>query len=114
MLSSQTKDPMTYKVMMKLKENELSVDRMRKSDPVSLAKEIYGVSFHNNKAKFIIETSEILFQKYDSDIPDNYKELIKLPGVGPKMAFLALNICFGKNEGIAVDTHVHRISNRLG
>ena len=61
MLSSQTKDTMTHKVMKRLKKNGLTVDRMRKSDPTSLAKEIYGVGFHNNKAKFIIKTSQILY-----------------------------------------------------
>lgn len=114
MLSAQTKDAMTFAVTQKLRSRELTVGRILRTPEKELAEEIYGVSFHNNKAKYIKKVADILHEKYDGDIPDQYKELIALPGVGPKMALLALNVCFGKVEGIAVDTHVHRISNRLG
>jgi len=54
-----------------------------------------------------------LKEKHEGKVPDSYDELIELPGVGPKMAHLVLQEAFGKVEGISVDTHVHRISNRL-
>ncbi|XP_030901281.2 endonuclease III-like protein 1 isoform X2 [Melopsittacus undulatus] len=66
-----------------------------------------------NKVKYIKQTTAILKQKYGGDIPRTVEELVQLPGVGPKMAYLAMNIAWDSVSGIAVDTHVHRISNRL-
>ena len=51
---------------------------------------------------------------YNNDIPNSIEELCKLPGVGPKMAYIAMSVAWNNNVGIGVDTHVHRISNRLG
>lgn len=64
--------------------------------------------------KYIKKTTEILKNKYNSDIPSTAEDLCKLPGVGPKMAHLCMLTAWGKVTGIGVDTHVHRISNRLG
>ncbi|XP_070424883.1 endonuclease III-like protein 1 isoform X2 [Equus przewalskii] len=66
-----------------------------------------------NKVKYIKQTSAILQQRYDGDIPASVAELVALPGVGPKMAHLAMAVAWGTVSGIAVDTHVHRIANRL-
>ncbi|XP_065748920.1 endonuclease III-like protein 1 isoform X1 [Phocoena phocoena] len=66
-----------------------------------------------NKVKYIKQTSAILQQRYDGDIPASLAELVALPGVGPKMAHLAMAVAWGTVSGIAVDTHVHRIVNRL-
>ncbi|NXW04964.1 NTH protein, partial [Fregetta grallaria] len=66
-----------------------------------------------NKVKYIKQTTAILKQKYGGDIPRTVEELVQLPGVGPKMAHLAMNIAWDSVCGIAVDTHVHRITNRL-
>jgi endonuclease-3 len=57
--------------------------------------------------------AQILKDQYEGDPPEDYDNIIKLPGIGPKMAYLYLQCCCGKVEGIAVDTHVHRICNRL-
>jgi len=57
---------------------------------------------------------EILTDKYGSDIPDNVKDLVALPGVGPKMAHICMAVAWNKITGIGVDVHVHRLSNRLG
>ncbi|CAH8833518.1 unnamed protein product [Trichobilharzia szidati] len=65
------------------------------------------------KAVYIKKTCEILKEKFDSDIPRNVKELCTLPGVGPKMAHLAMQCAWKEVTGIGVDTHVHRIVNRL-
>ena len=59
------------------------------------------------------ETSEICFKKYESDIPNSINGLVSLPGVGPKMAYICMNVAWGEVSGIGVDTHVHRIANRL-
>mmetsp|Transcript_27900 Transcript_27900/g.27582 ORF Transcript_27900/g.27582 Transcript_27900/m.27582 type:complete len:172 (-) Transcript_27900:113-628(-) len=114
LLSSQTKDPVTAKTIAKLQSQGLTPERMAEISVEDLAEEIHGVSFHNNKAKYIKKTSQILLEKYDGDVPNDFKKVIALPGIGPKMAHLFLQICFDRTEGIAVDTHVHRISNRLG
>ncbi|KAI1725305.1 hhH-GPD superfamily base excision DNA repair protein domain-containing protein [Ditylenchus destructor] len=71
------------------------------------------VGFYKRKAEYLQKTALLLKEKYDSDIPDTLVGLCGLPGVGPKMAHLALQIAFNKTEGIGVDTHVHRIANRL-
>lgn len=67
-----------------------------------------------NKAKYLKQTVEILTDKYGSDIPDNVKDLVALPGVGPKMAHICMAVAWNKITGIGVDVHVHRLSNRLG
>ncbi|XP_077173146.1 endonuclease III-like protein 1 isoform X3 [Paroedura picta] len=66
-----------------------------------------------NKARYIKQTSAILQRDYGGDIPKTVAELVKLPGVGPKMAHLVMAIAWQNVSGIGVDTHVHRISNRL-
>lgn len=74
---------------------------------------IKSIGLYNAKAKNIIELSKILVDKYNADIPDNFEELISLPGIGRKTANVILNCAFGKAV-IAVDTHVMRVSNRTG
>lgn len=64
------------------------------------------------KAKHIVETSKILLENYDSEVPSEFDELIKLPGVGRKTANVVTSVAF-KNPAIAVDTHVFRLANRL-
>ncbi|XP_015271086.1 PREDICTED: endonuclease III-like protein 1 [Gekko japonicus] len=66
-----------------------------------------------SKVRYIKETSAILKRDYGGDIPKTVAELVKLPGVGPKMAHLTMTIAWQDVSGIGVDTHVHRISNRL-
>ena len=60
------------------------------------------------------QTAEILISKHGGRVPDTMEDLLTLPGVGPKMSLILLNVVYGKVEGISVDTHVHRISNQLG
>jgi endonuclease-3 len=66
------------------------------------------------KVKHIKKTAEILENKYDGDIPDSIETLCALPGVGPKMAYIAMTAAWNRVVGIGVDTHVHRIANRIG
>lgn len=74
---------------------------------------IYPVGFYRVKAERIRDISRVLVKEYRSKVPDTIEELLKLKGVGRKTANLVLTLGFGKS-GICVDTHVHRITNRLG
>lgn len=113
MLSSQTKDQVTAGAMQRLQARGLTVDNILQTDDSTLGTLIYPVGFWRNKVKYIKQTSAILQQNYDGDIPASVAELVALPGVGPKMAHLAMAVAWGTVSGIAVDTHVHRIANRL-
>lgn len=66
------------------------------------------------KTKYIKAAAEILRDKWNSDIPDTIEGLVSLPGVGPKMAYLCMSSAWGRDEGIGVDVHVHRITNLWG
>ncbi|KAH8334609.1 hypothetical protein KR059_012207 [Drosophila kikkawai] len=114
MLSSQTKDQTTFEAMNRLKERTLTTITIKEMPITELENLLHPVSFYKNKAKYLKQTVEILIDKYDSDIPDNPKDLIALPGVGPKMAHICMAVAWNKVTGIGVDVHVHRLSNRLG
>ncbi len=114
MLSSQTKDEVTSATMNYLiKEKGLSIDMIMKTSEKDLNEYISAVGFHNKKAKYIKDTTKIIVEKYKGVVPKILDHLLDFPGVGPKMAHLLLQISFNQVEGISVDTHVHRISNRL-
>ncbi|XP_071444783.1 endonuclease III-like protein 1 [Hetaerina americana] len=113
MLSSQTKDTVTYPAMQRLKSHGLTIENILKTEDEVLGKLIYPVGFWKTKVKNIKKTTQILKDKYFGDIPATVEDLCSLPGVGPKMAHLCMNSAWGKVTGIGVDTHVHRISNRL-
>jgi endonuclease-3 len=83
-------------------------------EPAELNGFINKVGFHNLKTKYIKQTAEILRDKFGSEIPDTIEGLVSLPGVGPKMAYLTLSAAWGRDEGIGVDVHVHRITNLWG
>lgn len=115
MLSSQTKDQITFDAMKRLKnrcENLTPTNFMKLSD-YELEELLKPVSFYKTKAKHMKIATQMLIDQYDSDIPETIEGLLKLPGVGKKMAYLAMNTAWKKIEGIGVDTHVHRISNWL-
>ena len=94
------KDYNTPEDFLKLKESELELL-------------IKSTGFYRNKSKSILGTSRILVDKYNSQVPDTREELMKLPGVGRKTANVVMSNAFGK-QAIAVDTHVFRVSNRIG
>lgn len=78
-----------------------------------LGKLIHSCGFYNTKSKNILATCHILIDKYNNNVPDTIEELITLPGVGRKTANVVVSNAFGK-PAIAVDTHVFRVSNRIG
>lgn len=114
MLSSQTKDQITFEATRKLKEKGLTIENILQMPESQIAELIKPVGFWKKKASFIKKVTEICHRDYQDDIPPTVEELVKLPGVGPKMAHIAMNVAWNKLTGIGVDTHVHRISNRLG
>ena len=113
LLSAQTTDKAVNKATKELFEIADSPEKMLAIGVKKLIEHIKILGFFNNKAKNIIKLSEILIEKHNSMIPDNREELEKLPGIGRKSANVILNHLFGQNT-IAVDTHVLRVSNRLG
>lgn len=113
-LSSQTKDQTVAEAMRKLQQHDLSVDGVLKMNKDILHECISKVGFHNRKLGYILETCQIIVDRYDGDIPKDINDLMKLPGVGPKMAYLTMQVAWNEIIGIGVDTHVHRISNRIG
>lgn len=114
MLSSQTKDQVTANAMANLRGTfaPLTVDTIRAATEAQIDKCIEKVGFHHRKSTYIKKTVDILHEKYDDDVPATIKEIMDLPGVGPKMGFLLMQIAWKNVIGIGVDTHVHRISNR--
>ncbi|GFS08849.1 endonuclease III homolog [Elysia marginata] len=113
MLSSQTKDQVTSAAMARLRQHGCSVSNILATSDEKLGKLIYPVGFWKKKIDYIKRASAILKEKYNEDIPDTIKDLCSLPGVGPKMAHLAMKCAWNTITGIGVDTHVHRITNRL-
>ncbi|XP_014668158.1 PREDICTED: endonuclease III-like protein 1 [Priapulus caudatus] len=114
MLSSQTKDGVTAAAMRRLKVHGLTIDNIIQTPDKRLGELIYPVGFWKKKIMYIKDTAMVLKEEYNTDIPSSVEQLCKLPGVGPKMAYLVMHIAWGQTVGIGVDTHVHRISNRLG
>ena len=113
MLSLRTKDSATRDASMRLFEKAGNPKEMLKLSEEKIAKLIYPVGFYRVKAKNILEVSKIIIEDYDGKVPDEIDELLKLKGVGRKVANLVVTEAFDK-DGICVDTHVHRISNRFG
>lgn len=111
LLSSQTKDEVTYKAVENLenKLGTLSPSNVLQAQREDIHKCIEKVGYHNKKTQFLYEISK----KVEGKMPDTLEETLALPGIGKKMAYLYLAHACNKNEGIGVDTHVHRISNRL-
>ncbi|XP_053607836.1 endonuclease III-like protein 1 isoform X1 [Plodia interpunctella] len=114
MLSSQTKDQVTFAAMEKLRARGLTIDNVLKMSDEELGQLIYPVGFWKTKVKYIKKTTQTLKEQYNGDIPDSVEKLCKLTGVGPKMAHICMKVAWNKVTGIGVDTHVHRISNRIG
>ena len=112
-LSSRTKDEVTGQAADRLfarAPDPLTLSKMGEDEIISL---IYPVGFYRIKAKNIKNIARLLLEKYNGIVPDNIDDLMTLPGVGRKTANLVLGIAFNIDT-ITVDTHVHRISNRIG
>jgi endonuclease-3 len=112
-LSLRTKDTVSYPASKRLFKLADTPKKMVKLDKQYLESVIYPVGFYHTKAKDILEISRRLIYRYNSKVPNDIDRLLEFRGIGRKTANIV--ITYGYNlPGIAVDTHVHRISNRLG
>ncbi|WMV35631.1 hypothetical protein MTR67_029016 [Solanum verrucosum] len=133
LLSSQTKDQAwnavillsfiedllsTGAIQRLLQNGLLAADAIDSANEETIKSLIYPVcllvGFYTRKASNLKKVAKICLSKYNGDIPSSLEELLLLPGIGPKMAHLVMNVAWENVQGICVDTHVHRISNRLG
>lgn len=112
-LSSRTRDETTLRVSRNLFKIAPGIKSLSELSEKKIEKLIYPVSFFKTKAKHLKQTSKIILKNHNGQIPNTREGLMKLPGVGRKTANLVLNRAFEK-PAIAVDVHVHRISNLLG
>ncbi len=113
LLSLRTRDEVTARASERLFALAKTPEEMLNLKKEEIAAAIYPVGFYKRKAEQISDICRVLVEKYDSHVPDNLEELLKLRGVGRKTANIVITMGYNK-PGIAVDTHVHRISNRLG
>ncbi|MBO8158570.1 endonuclease III [Thermosyntropha sp.] len=112
-LSAQTTDKQVNKVTPELFAVYNTPEAMAKADLKELEEKIKKVGLYRSKAKNLKNMARFLIDFYDGKVPDDFEELMKLPGVGRKTANVVLSVGFGK-PGLGVDTHVHRVVNRLG
>ena len=114
LLSLRTNDKTTGPISKKLFEVVKTPEEMNNLSLKKLQDIIRPVNFYITKSKRIKEISKILVKKYRGKVPDDFDELMKFKGVGRKTANIVMTYGFFKKDYIAVDTHVHRIPNRLG
>ncbi len=112
-LSLRSKDKVTLKVAQNLFKEATTPSQISSLPLKKLEAILFNIGFYKTKAKTIKEVAKKLEDKYKNSVPTTYKELIKIKGIGPKTANLVLSAAFNKKT-ICVDTHVHRISNRIG
>jgi len=113
-LSAQCTDERVNLVTKSLFKKYRKVEDYAKADPKTFEQEIRSTGFYRNKAKNIISTAQKILKNFDGKVPDSMDKLMELPGVARKTANIVLFNGFGKVEGIPVDTHVRRLSQRLG
>jgi len=113
MLSSQTRDEQTAKATKALFELAVTPQQMLKLSDNKIKNAIKPVSFYNRKTEYIRKMSQELLDKFNGEVPQTRKELMSLTGIGRKSSDIMLRFSFGQ-PAIAVDTHVHRVVNRLG
>jgi len=113
-LSAQTTDINVNKVTENLFKKYQTADDYANVSLTELENDIKSINFYKNKAKYIKNLAKKLIEEFNGQVPKTMNELVTLPGVGRKTANIVLWNVFGINEGIAVDTHVKRISKLLG
>jgi endonuclease-3 len=114
MLSAQTRDPVTHAASLRLFRRARTPRTMAALPVPVIQRLIYPVSFYRVKARSVKETSRQIMRRFGGRVPHRMDDLLTLPGVGRKTANLVLILSHASRENICVDTHVHRIANRLG
>ena len=113
-LSARTQDATTHAASTRLFARARTPRSLAKLPVKTIERLIYPVSFYRNKARHVKACCQVLVSRFGGSVPATMEELLTLPGVGRKTANLVLILGFQSLENICVDTHVHRISNRLG
>ncbi len=113
-LSAQTTDAQVNKVTANLFKKYRTIADFANTTPEKLAQDVSSVNFYKNKAKNINNAAKMVLAEFGGTVPRTMEELVNLPGVARKTANIVLSIAYGINQGIAVDTHVKRLSQRLG
>jgi endonuclease-3 len=113
-LSAQTTDVSVNGVTKTLFEKYHTAADYAGADPAELEEDIRPSGFYRNKARSLRGMARALVEEHAGEVPRTMRELVALPGVGRKTANVVLGNAFGVDEGIVVDTHVRRVSNRLG
>jgi len=113
-LSAQSTDVRVNQVTKGLFRRYRTAGDFAEADLEDLEEEIRSVGFYRNKARAIKGMAQVLVEDYGGEVPRTMGDLVQLPGVGRKTANVVLGNAFGIDEGVVVDTHVRRLSNRLG
>jgi endonuclease III len=114
LLSARTQDATTHAASTRLFRRARTPRTMARLSVREIERLIYPVSFYRNKARFVKATAQALVTRFGGRVPATMEELTSLPGVGRKTANLVLILAYKSLQNICVDTHVHRIANRLG
>ena len=114
LLSAQTTDENTNKVTKELYKKYKTPRDIAKVKLPALEKDIYSTGYYKAKARNLKNMCAALTERHDGKVPDSMEELVALPGVGRKTANVVLHILYGKEEGIVMDTHIARVTYRLG
>ena len=113
-LSAQCTDVLVNKVTAELFKKYRSANDYATANPAMLERDVSRVNFYRNKAKSIKAACRLLVERFDGKVPSRMDDLLQLPGVARKTANVVLGNAFGMNAGIVVDTHVMRLSQRMG
>ncbi len=113
MLAAQSTDKQVNKITRDLYRDYPDPQSFLKLSVEELEEKIKSIGLYRNKARHILATAKMLVEKYHGQVPQTREELVKLPGVGRKTANVVLSVGFN-HDAIAVDTHVFRVSNRIG
>ena len=114
MLSAQTTDKKVNQVTQRLFKKYASWDDFAKAEIADLEQDIHGVNFHKTKALRLKETATKILQSFQGEVPQKMDDLLTLPGIARKTANVILQELWVIAEGIVVDTHVTRVTNKLG
>lgn len=113
-LSAQCTDEMVNRVTPELFRRYPTPHKLARARAATIEKLIHSTGFYRNKTKSLLGLAKKLVSEFDGEVPRTMEELLTLPGVARKTANVILGVAYGKAEGVVVDTHVKRLSGRLG
>lgn len=114
LLSARTQDATTHAACTRLFARAPTAEALARLPLAQIERLIYPVGFYRNKARFVKEASQALLVRFGGQVPPSLDDMVTLPGVGRKTANLVMILAFASERHMCVDTHVHRISHRLG